>query len=198
MTEQRILLRGRTLSFVSEPQGAGDDDAYRYEEDGAVLIENGMILASGNHEQIKIGAGDARVIDHRPHLLMAGFIDTHIHFPQVHVIASWGAQLLDWLNNYTFPAELRYADPVHSEEMAARFFDQLIGHGTTTAVAFCSVHKASAEAYFGEAERRGLRMIGGKVMMDRNAPDGLCDTPKDSYDDSKSLIETWHGRGRAI
>jgi guanine deaminase len=197
MIPQQTILRGRTLSFVAEPQGPDDTDAVRYHEDGAVVIENGMIIASGDFTQIDAKFRNARVTDHRPHLLMAGFIDTHIHFPQVQVIASWGAQLLDWLNTYTFPAETLYADPGHSAAMASRFFDQLITHGTTTAAAYCSVHQASADAFFAEAERRRMRMIGGKVLMDRNAPDGLRDSPQSGYDDSRALIERWHGVGRA-
>lgn len=196
MTSKQLLLRGRVLSFTAEPEGPEDTAAYTYIEDGALLIADGVILASGAYADVVEHAQNADVIDHRPNLLMAGFIDTHIHFPQVQVIASWGAQLLDWLNTYTFPEETRYADPAHSADMAGRFYDQLIDHGTTTAVAFCSVHKTSAEAYFREAERRKMRMIGGKVMMDRNAPAGLCDTPQDSYDDTKALIADWHGKGR--
>src|SRR5690606_32369941 len=122
-------------------------------------------------------------VDHRPHLIMPGFIDPHLHFPQVQVIASWGAQLLDWLNGYTFPEETRFADPDHAAAMAPRFFDLLLAHGTTTAVAFCSVHSASSDAFFAEAARRGLRMIGGKVMMDRNAPDGLRDSAQAGHDE---------------
>jgi len=197
MTSNLTLLRGRTLTFSAEPQGPEDRAAYRYETDGAILIGEGRIVASGSYAQIAGAAPDADMIDHRPHLLMAGFIDTHIHFPQVQVIASWGAQLLDWLNTYTFPEETRFADPAHSADMAGRFYDQIIAHGTTTAAAFCSVHKSSAEAYFEEAARRNMCMIGGKVLMDRNAPDGLCDTGQTGYDDSKALIAKWHGAGRA-
>jgi guanine deaminase len=116
----------------------------------------------------------------------------------VQVIASWGEQLLDWLSNYTFPEETRFADPAHAGAMAGRFLDQLTAHGTTTAAAFCSVHPGSAEALFAEAARRDMRMIAGKVMMDRNAPEGLTDTPQQGYDDSKALIDRWHGRGRAL
>jgi guanine deaminase len=198
MNSEQILLRGRTLNFTSEPFGPDDAGAYSYRENGAILVQNGTILASGDYETVKLQSDGAQEIDHRPHLLMAGFIDTHIHFPQVQVIASWGAQLLDWLNTYTFPEETRFADPQHCTEMATRFYDQLIGHGTTTACAFCSVHAASAEAFFAESARRDMRMIGGKVMMDRNAPDGLRDTPQSGYDDSKALIERWHGKGRAL
>ena len=190
------LLRGRLLTFDREPQHGEDTEAYAYIEDGALLIHDGMIQASGAFSDVAADAPDAAITDHRPHLMLAGFIDAHIHFPQVQVIASWGAQLLDWLNNYTFPEETRYADADHSALMAQAFFDQLIAHGTTTAAAFCSVHKTSAEAFFAEATRRNMRMLGGKVLMDRNAPDGLRDTPQSGYDDTKALISKWHGKGR--
>lgn len=191
------LLRGRVLTFHHEPAGPDDTDAYSYIEDGAVLMHDGMILASGDYQNVSADAGDATVIDHRPYLLMAGFIDTHIHFPQVQIVASWGSQLLDWLNGYTFPAEAEYANAQHARAMAGRFCDLLADHGTTTAVAFCSVHAASAEALFSEAQDREMRLIAGKTMMDRNAPDAVLDTPQSSYDDSKALVERWHGNGRA-
>lgn len=190
------LLRGRLLTFHRAPEGPGDDTAYTYLEDGGLLIGDGLIRAMGPFAELRARAGDAPVTDHRPHLMMAGFIDTHIHFPQVQVIASWGAQLLDWLNTYTFPEEMRFASETHGAVMARAFFDQILAHGTTTAVAFCSVHRASAEAYFAEATRRNMRMLGGKVLMDRNAPEGLRDTPQGGYDDSTALIAAWHGRGR--
>lgn len=196
-TDHRKILRGRVLDFHAEPQNEQDTEAYSYIEDGAILIEDGRILATGSFDTVTAEAPDAPVTDHRPHLLMPGFIDTHIHFPQVQVIASWGDQLLDWLNNYTFPEETRFADPDHSALMARHFYDLLLGHGTTSAVAYCSVHPTSVDAYFSEAARRNMCMIGGKVMMDRNAPDGLTDTAVASYDDSKRLLEKWHGKGRA-
>lgn len=197
MTPSQTLLRGRTLTFSAEPSGPEDVEAYHYCDDGAVLIEDGIIIATGPYGRVAAQGVNAREIDHRPHLLMAGFIDTHIHFPQVQVIASWGAQLMDWLNTYTFPEETRFASPAHSAAMAAKFYDLLIGHGTTSAVAYCSVHKTSVEAYFTEAERRNMRMIGGKVMMDRNAPEALMDTPQSGYEDTMALIRDWHGKGRA-
>lgn len=193
----KTLLRGRVLSFVAEPQGAEDTDSFVYHEDGAVLMEAGRITAMGTYDAIAQGAGEAVVVDHRPHLLMAGFIDLHLHFPQVQVIASWGAQLLDWLNSYTFPAEMAFADATHAKAMATAFYDQLISHGTTTAMAYCSVHETSVEAYFAEAARRDMCMIGGKVLMDRNAPDGLLDTAQSGYDATERLIARWHGQGRA-
>lgn len=190
------LLRGRLLTFHREPQNGDDSDAYTYVEDGALLIRDGVIQSTGSFADIRAQAPALPVTDHRPHLMMAGLIDTHIHFPQVQIIASWGAQLLDWLNGYTFPEETRFASADHSARMARAFFDQLVTHGTTTAVAFCSVHKTSADAFFAEADRRKMRMLGGKVLMDRNAPDGLRDTPQSGYDESKALISRWHGKGR--
>ncbi len=191
----RTLLRGRTLSFVREPLSPDDHQSYSYEDDGGILIENGKIIATGAFSSLD--AADATVIDHRPYLIMPGFIDTHLHFPQAQVIASWAAELLDWLNNYTFPAEAAFGDPDHAATIAAAFFDQLLAHGTTTPVAYCSVHPESVDAYFTEAARRNMCALGGKVMMDRNARDDLHDTAQDSYDDSKALLGKWHRTGRA-
>ncbi|MCL1627590.1 guanine deaminase [Roseibaca sp. V10] len=190
----QTLIRARLLSFHREPQTPDDTGAFTYIEDGALLVEGGMIRAMG--EARDINSPDAKLIDHRPHLLMPGFIDTHLHFPQTQVIASWAAELLDWLNDYTFPEETRYADPALCATMASTFLDRLTDHGTTTAVAYASVHASSAEALFAEAFTRNMRLITGKVMMDRNAPAALCDTPQSSYDDSKALIARWHGKGR--
>ena len=193
-----MILRGRLLTFLREPLMPEDTGAHLYIEDGALLIEDGLIKARGTFDDVrKVASKDASTVDHRPHLLVPGFIDTHLHFPQVQVVASWGAQLLDWLENYTFPAEARYSDPDHCAAMAKRFYDEIIANGTTTTVAYGSSHKSSADAYFAEAERRNMRVIGGKVLMDRNAPEGVRDTPQSGYDDSKALIAKWHGRGRA-
>jgi guanine deaminase len=191
------ILRGRVLTFRDEPQGADDHASYRYIEDGAVAIQDGKIVAVGEwSEALKLAVPKAEVIDHRPHLIMPGFIDTHIHYPQMQVVGSYAKDLLEWLNTYTFVEEQRFADEAHAARIASLFFDELIRYGTTTAVAYCTVHPQSAEAFFTEAEKRNLRMIGGKVMMDRNAPDALLDTPQSGYDDSKRLLEKWDGRGR--
>ncbi len=190
------VLRGRVLSFRRRPEGGGDLAALDWFDDGAVHVRDGHIVATGDFA--RVAPPGVPVSDHRPHLITAGFIDAHIHFPQGQVVASWGAQLLDWLNAYTFPAETRFADSGHARAMAVAFYDLLLRHGTTTAAAFCSVHPASVDAYFAEAEARGMRMLGGKVLMDRNAPEALCDTPQTAYDDSAALIARWHGRGRAL
>ncbi len=193
----KSILRGRILSFLTEPQHAEDTDAFTYLEDGALIMEGGKILHLGDFVALapdqRLGA---RVIDHRPHLIMPGFIDTHLHFPQMHAVGSWGKQLLDWLNTYTFPQEARFADPAHAGRMASWFLDQLISQGTTTVATYCSVHRASAEALFTAAAGRDYRLIAGKVMMDRNAPAAVLDTPQAGYDHSKALIAAWHGKGR--
>lgn len=186
-----MLIRGRVLSFHADP--AEVEDAFTYIEDGALLVDGGRIAAVGDYADLR--RDGLAVIDHRPHLILPGFIDPHLHFPQVQVIASWGAQLLDWLRDYTFPAEARFADSVHAERMAGAFCDMLIAHGTTTACAFASVHPGSVDALFGAAEARGMAMLGGKVMMDRNAIPAVQDTAQQSYDDTKALIERWQGRG---
>lgn len=189
------LVRGRLLSFRDAP--GLDPAATVYVEDGAVLVRDGVIVAAGEHGVVAAQAGPGTLVcDHRPHLILPGFIDTHIHFPQVQVIGSWGEQLLDWLDTYVFVEEQKFRDPAFAGRMAGAFYDELLRHGTTTATAFCSVHPESAEAFFSEALARNLRMVGGKVMMDRNAPEGLRDTAQQGYDETKRLIADWHGRGR--
>ncbi|TPN04080.1 guanine deaminase [Mesorhizobium sp. B2-1-3] len=193
------LLRGRTLSFVRWPESIDDHSAWRYEEDGGLLIHDGRIVAAGAYVDVERKAGETtRRIDHRLHLLLPGFIDAHVHFPQMQIIASYGAELLDWLNAYTFPEETKFANAQHGRRVARLFLDEMVRHGTTTVAAYCSVHKASAEAFFAESHDRNMLNIAGKVMMDRNAPDGVLDTPQSGYDDSKALIKEWHGKGRQL
>lgn len=193
----KLLIRGRVLSFRDEPQSLDDTQSYRYIDDGAVLVENGRIARLGDYADVIAQAGsNVQVADHRPHLILPGFIDTHIHYPQTQVVASYAANLLEWLNTYTFVAEQKFADEQHAEFIAERFLDELIRHGTTTAVAYCSVHPQSADAYFRASQHRNMRMLGGKVMMDRNAPPALCDTAQSGYDDSKQLIARWNGKDR--
>ncbi|WP_274425972.1 guanine deaminase [Chelativorans sp. YIM 93263] len=192
----KTLIRARLLTFQSEPLAADDHASYAYEEDGAVLVEAGMIIASGAYADVARNAEGAEIVDHRPHLLMPGFIDAHAHFPQMQVIASYGTELLDWLNNYTFPAESEFGDSAHAARIAGAYLDELARHGTTTAAVYCTVHPQSADALFAEAEKRGMCIVTGKMMMDRNAPQALTDTPQSSYDDTKALISKWHGKDR--
>ena len=187
------LVRGRILTFKDDPAATGVA-AHAYVEDGAVLMKNGHIEAAG--ETLSRVPKDAVVDDHSGCLIMAGFIDTHIHYPQTRVIGSYGAQLLDWLHNYTFLEEQKFADPAHCAEIAEFFLDELFRCGTTTALVYCTVHPESVEAFFTAAERRRARMIAGKTMMDRDAPEKLLDSAQQGYDESKALIERWRGRGR--
>ena len=192
----RTILRGRVLTFLDEPQGLEDTASYRYIEDGAVVIEDGKVVELTEYSPA-LAAG-SEVVDHRPHLIMPGFIDTHLHYVQSQMIASWAGSLLEWLDKYTFVEEQKFVRQGHAEHVATAFYDELIRHGTTTAVAYCSVHPQSVDAYFAEAGKRNMLMVGGKVMMDCHAPPGLCDTAQSGYDDSKALIARWHGRGRAL
>jgi guanine deaminase len=192
------LIRGRVLTFVKEPAGVDDAGSYRFFEDGAVFVSKGKIAGVGPYGDVAKQVGPSvKIADHRPHLVMPGFIDTHLHFPQTQAIASYGAQLLEWLNTYIFVEEQKFKAPEHAAFIADRFMDELLSNGTTTAAAYCSVHPESVDAFFTAAEERNMLMIGGKVMMDRNAPDALRDTPEKGYDETKALIAKWHGRGRA-
>ncbi|TPN89883.1 guanine deaminase [Mesorhizobium sp. CU2] len=193
------ILRGRTLSFLRWPEAIDDHSAWRYEEDGGLLVDNGKIIAAGPYGEVakKSGAG-VETINHRPHLLLPGFIDAHVHVPQMQIIASYGAELLDWLNTYTFPEESKFRDAQHGRRIARLFLDEILRQGTTTVAAYCSVHKSSAEAFFAESHDRNMLNIAGKVMMDRNAPDAVLDTPQTGYDDTKALIAEWHGKGRQL
>jgi guanine deaminase len=186
------------LWFVDDPETTGEA-AHRYVEDGLLVLAGGMIQAVGPAGELlpTLPAG-AEIVDHRPHLIMPGFIDAHLHMPQTQVIASYGAQLMEWLSKYTFVEEQKLSQQGHPETLTRFLLDELLASGTTTAAVYCSVHRQSAEAFFTESERRNTRMIAGKVMMDRHAPAALTDTAESGYADSKALIERWHGRGRQL
>lgn len=191
------LYRASILHFLSDPDVDGEK-AYEYFEDGALVIQDGKVLETGEASALTGKYDNADVVDYSGKLIIPGMIDTHIHFPQVEVIASYGEQLLDWLNNYTFPAERQFEDKEYASKIANFFLDELLKCGTTTALVFGTVHKQSVEAFFEASEQRNTRMICGKVMMDRNAPEFLTDTPESSYQDSKELIEAWHEKGRQL
>jgi guanine deaminase len=193
----RIAHRGAVLHFLGDPGDAVDTACIAYHEDGLLLIDGGRVLASGPaNELLSSLPSDTPVVHHAGKLLMPGFIDTHIHYPQTDVIASGGRQLLDWLSDYTFPAEARFGDAGYARQVADFFLDELLRNGTTTALVFGTVHAESVTAFMQAAEARQLRMIAGKAMMDRNCPDNLRDTAASSDADNRALIETWHGRGR--
>ena len=194
MNANAIAITGNFLHCVDDPH-TGGPEAVEYIGDGMMLIEDGHISALGPVASIEVPSR-AQQLDYRGKLIVPGFIDTHVHYPQVDVIASYGTQLLDWLERYTFPAESRFADPAVARDAATFFLDQLLSNGTTTALVFGTVHKASVDAFFEAAAKRSLRMICGKVLMDRNAPPELCDTPETAYSDSADLIRQWHGKSR--
>ena len=189
--------RAAILHSLADPTVVGVQASYEYFADGLLVIESGRIRAVGDAEVLLDELEDDVEVLHYPDaLIVPGFIDTHIHFPQTGMVGAYGEQLLDWLNNYTFPCESQFADKAHADEVAQLFLKELLRNGTTTALVFASVHPQSVDALFEAAERLDLRLIAGKVMMDRNAPDYLTDTAESSYRESRELIERWHGKGR--
>lgn len=192
----RRAIRGRLLGFTDDPSMAGPA-AYRYIEDGLIVVEDGIIQETGPAADLIASLPAGTPVDHYPDsLVMPGLIDLHVHYPQTRVIASYGAQLLEWLNKYTFAEEAKFGDPAYATAVAGFFLDELLRNGTTTAAVYCTVHPESVEAFFAESEARGTMMLAGKVMMDRNAPDALCDDADRAYADSRALIDKWHNRGR--
>jgi guanine deaminase len=197
MTTQRKAYRASILHSIADPKDVGLENSYQFFEDGMIVVENGHIVDIGSATDILARhTKPMKIKTYKDKLITSGFIDTHIHYPQTGMIASYGEQLLDWLENYTFPEERRFKNPIYALKVAKLFLDELASNGTTTALVFGTVHKESVDVFFGEAERRNLRMICGKVLMDRNAPDYLTDTPESGYQASKELIEKWHNRSR--
>jgi len=191
-------IRADLLHCLRDPglDGAGAG-ALEHLRDAVLLVRAGRIERLAPAAVLLPALGpDVAVHDWRGRLVVPGFVDTHVHFPQVDVIARYGSQLLDWLERYTFPAEQRFGDAAHAEAAAAFFLDRLLENGTTTASVFCTVHPGSVDAFFAEARRRGLLMVAGKCLMDRHAPDGLRDTAESSVAESRALIERWHGADR--
>ncbi|KUJ76968.1 guanine deaminase [Ruegeria marisrubri] len=191
---QKTLLKGRVLSFVGSPFEGEPGDAVRVDE--AVLLSGGMIAGTGSVRDLAKAHPEAEIVDHRDRLILAGFVDAHVHYPQTAMIASWGKRLIDWLSTYTFPEEMKFASPDYAAEIAARYLDLTTAHGTTTMCSYCTIHPESVEAFFAEAQARGQRVVAGKTCMDRNAPEGLRDTARTAYDQSKTLLQKWHGVDR--
>jgi guanine deaminase len=191
-------LRGAYLCYRGDPTERGARSARVYESDGVVAIAGGSIVAAGSAAGVLPTLPPGTPVERLPRgtLLLPGFVDCHVHYPQLPLIASHGRQLLEWLSDYTFPEERRFADARHARAAARVFFDETLSRGTTTSAVFCTVHAESAEAFFAEAVRRGVRAIGGKVLMDRHAPRALRDTARRGYDETKALIARWHGRAR--
>ena len=192
-------VRGRLVWFRADPFLTAPEDALVHEPDGVVVWRDGVILASGPAEPVLAQLQAPVEVDRRPGcLIVPGFVDTHVHYVQTGMIGARGKPLLAWLNDHTFPAEAELADPAKARAMAEVFCDELVRNGTTTALVFCTSHPASVDVLFEAASRRNLRLVAGKVLMDRNAPEALTDTAQSGYDQSKALIARWHGRGRNL
>lgn len=191
------LLRASFFDFTALAAQPDDIAANaRYLEDGLLTLRDGKVLSLESWQIAEGRVDHTRVTDLRGKLIVPGFIDTHIHYPQTEMIGAFGEQLLEWLNQYTFPVESQYHCPDHSAKMSAFFLHQLLSNGTTTALVFGTVHKQSVDSLFSAAQQLDMRLIAGKVMMDRNAPEYLTETPEESYQHTRELIERWHQRGR--
>ncbi len=188
-----VAIRGQLLTFHDDPFVQDLAECMVYESDAIVVMENGIITQVGPADTIDVPA------IHYPNcLITAGFVDCHVHYPQTQMIAAYGEQLIDWLNKYTFQVEQAFASKEHGREVAQVYLDECLRNGVTTAMVYCTVHPESVDAFFEESERRNMRNIAGKVLMDRNAPAPLLDTPQQGYDQTKELIARWHGKGRQL
>ena len=200
LTTPITVVRGRFLDIQKTVSQAQDIiDQVRYIEDGLLIAEQGQILWFGTWNDAQPHLPANVEVQHYPEqLIIPGMIDTHIHFPQTEMVGAYGEQLLSWLNTYTFPTEIQFKDKAYAQQIAKFFVEELLKNGTTTALVFCTVHPESVDALFEAAAQQQMRLIAGKVMMDRHAPEALCDTAESAYNDSKALIEKWHGQGRAL
>jgi len=189
--------RGEILHFLKDPDKVGEAASYQHFADGILLVQDGHIREIGPAQRLLADLpAEQPVVHHRDCLIMPGFVDCHVHYPQTGMVAAYGGQLLEWLETYTFPTEGEFADGDKARRVAEIFLDELLRNGTTTALVLATVHPQSAEAFFQAARTRRMRMICGKVLMDRNAPKYLRDTPESGYRESKALIRRWHGRDR--
>ncbi len=189
--------RAGLLYFHADP--AFTERAHAWHEDGLLVVAGGKVQAAGDYATLAptLPPG-TQVTDYRGKIVMPGFIDAHVHYPQTDMIASPAPGLLPWLEQYTFPTERQFADPAHGAQVAEFFLDELLRNGTTTAMVYCTVHPQSVDAFFTASEGRGLRMIAGKVMMDRHCPDFLCDTAERGAEETEALIQRWHKKGRSL
>ena len=189
--------RASIFHCLSDPGPHADEAAVEHIDDGLLVVKDGRVIQIGTAEELLPALPEGvQVEDHSGKLIVPGLIDCHLHFSQVDIIASYGEQLLDWLNRYAYPAEMSFSDKAHARSVAEFFVDELLANGTTTAAVFATVYPQSVDALFAAAEDRNMRLIAGKVLMDRLCPVELRDDPESAYNDSKALIEKWHGKGR--
>jgi guanine deaminase len=194
-----VAIRGSALTFKDNPFAKPTNECITYEEDAILVFEGGLITKMGPaSEVLKSLPKDISIKHYTDSLILPGFIDCHVHYPQTEIIGAYGKQLIDWLNKYTFVAEQNFRDKSHASEVAKVFLRECLRAGTTTATTFCTVHPDSVDAFFEESEKLNMRNIAGKVLMDRNAPEALTDTAQSGYDQTKALIARWHGKGRQL
>jgi len=191
---ERMAFRASIAHCLGDP--AVTEGAVEYFEDGVLLVVDGRVERLGDASTFLSELQDVPIRELHGKLIVPGFIDTHVHYPQTDMIASYGAQLLEWLENSVFPVESRFSDEAYAADTAAFFLAELLRNGTTSALVLGTVHAASVDALFEAAELSGMRLAAGKVLMDRHCPEALRDTPESGYAESKALIERWHGRGR--
>jgi guanine deaminase len=195
-----IAIRGPALTYTGDAFLDGLESAMRFESDAIVAMAGGRITHFGPASEVRAQLPAGTVVKEygSDTVIMAGFIDCHVHYPQTQIIGAFGAQLIDWLNQYTFIAEQQFADEEHARAVAKVFLAECLRNGTTSAAVYCTVHPHSVDAFFEEAQALGMRMIAGKVLMDRHAPQALTDTAQRGYDESSALIAKWHGKGRQL
>lgn len=199
MVDQELkAIRGAFVDFIGDPFLQSETESVRYLKDGLLVLQAGKIIAFDAYEDLQEIYGTIPTTHYPDKLILPGFIDLHIHYPQTEMIASYGAQLLDWLEQYTFPTEAKFADTDYARQIAAFFLDELLQNGTTTALVLTTIFPQSVEVLFEEAEKRNMRLIAGQVLMSRNAPDNLINNPQTAYTQVREQIQKWHGKGRSL
>jgi guanine deaminase len=192
-----IAVKGNILHFIADPFSSPEENSFQYFENGLLVIQDGIVKQVGFSSELeKQLPPETDVFDYRGHLILPGFVDSHLHYPQTDIIGSFGKQLLDWLQTYTFPCEGKFEDQAYAENVAGFFIEELLRNGTTTAQVMPTSHFSSADILFRRSAEKNMRMITGKIMMDRNAPDYLLDSPESGFDQSLELIEKWHNKKR--
>lgn len=196
MSHQSTLYFATVVHCTASPWESGTS-AVQLIDDGYLKVTNGLIESIGEAGDLTQAELDqCAQVDYRGHYILPGLVDGHLHYPQIGVIASYGTQLLEWLEKYTFPAEAKFSDTVHAAAAAEFFIKQLLRNGTTTGLVFATVHSESVDAIFNAANDVNMRLASGKVMMDRNCPENLRDTAASGYEQSQQLIDKWHGKNR--
>lgn len=191
-------IRAAFLDFVGDPFFLPESESVRYIPDGLLVLENGKVKDFGAFEALQSKYGDVAIASHVGKLILPGFIDIHVHYPQAEMIAAYGEQLLAWLNKYTFPTEGKFHDKDYARQIASFFLDELLRNGTTTALVLTTIFPNSVDALFEEAARRNMRIVAGQMLMTRNAPDFLLNEAKTAYAQTREQIQKWHGNGRSL